>query len=78
MMKVEFSKSAIKLLKKLDDAQQKRIRSKIIRFRDSLDRQQAVPFDEPDIKKLKGNWQGFSEFDQVSAALSSRSTWMTE
>jgi mRNA interferase RelE/StbE len=58
-MKIEFSKSAIKFLKKLDGDQKKSIRSKIVRLKKSLDKQQAIPFDELDIKKLKGNWQGF-------------------
>ncbi len=58
-MKVEFSKSASKFLPKLDSTQQQGIRSKIIRLKDSLEKRQAIPFDELDIKKLKGNWQGF-------------------
>lgn len=58
-MKVELSKRAIKFLQQLEEAQQKRIQLKIIRLKDSLERQQTVPFNELDIKKLKGNWHGF-------------------
>ena len=55
-MKVEFSKRALKFLKKLDDSQTNRIRSKIKLLKISLEQQKALPFDELDIKKLKGNW----------------------
>lgn len=59
-MKVEFSKSAIKFLKEIDSNQQNRIRAKILLLKTSLEKRQAMPFDELDIKQMKGKWQGFS------------------
>jgi len=59
MMQVKFSKSAIKFLKKLNHQQETRIKSKIVLLRTALENKGALPFDELDIKKLKGTWQGF-------------------
>ncbi len=58
-MRVEFGKSAVKFIKKIDSVQQYRIKEKILLLKTSLEQRQAMPFDELDIKKLKGNWQGF-------------------
>lgn len=58
-MRVEFSKKATKFLQQLDKTQEKRIRSKILLLKGSLEKHRAIPFDELDIKRLKGNWQGF-------------------
>ena len=58
-MQVEFSKSAIKFLKNLSRQQESRIKSKVLLLRTSLEEKGTLPFDELDIKKLKGAWQGF-------------------
>ena len=58
-MRIEFSKKAAKFLKKLDKEIGKQVRSKILLLRKSLEEKKAIPFDELDIKRLKGNWQGF-------------------
>lgn len=55
-MKVEFSKKAAKFLNQLDEDRGKRIRSKILLLKKSLEVRKAVPFDKLDIKQLKGNW----------------------
>ncbi|NJM57615.1 MAG: type II toxin-antitoxin system RelE/ParE family toxin [Synechococcales cyanobacterium RU_4_20] len=58
-MQVKFSRSAVKFLKKLDDTRQERIRAKIALLRTSLEEQEALPADELDLKKLKGDWKSY-------------------
>ena len=58
-MRVEFSKSAVKFLRKLDADKQQLVKRKISLLRQSLTEKKALPFDELDIKKMKGNWRGY-------------------
>ena len=58
-MKVEFSKRAAKFLKKLDSDKQRLVRVKITTLETSLTERKALPFDQLDIKKMKGNWRGY-------------------
>ncbi len=58
-MQVKFSRSAVKFLKKLDGDRQERIREKIALLKNSLEEQKALPADELDLKKLKGDWKGY-------------------
>ena len=58
-MRVEFSKKAAKFLKKLDEDRERQVRAKILLLRDSIEEKKAVPFDELDVKRLKGSWKGF-------------------
>lgn len=54
-MRVEFSKSAAKFLKKLDTDKQQLIKAKVSLLKRSLVERGTLPFDALDIKKMKGN-----------------------
>jgi mRNA interferase RelE/StbE len=58
-MKLRFSKSAVKFLEKLDAKNINRIREKLAGLLHLIDEQGVIPFAELDIKKLKGDWDGF-------------------
>lgn len=58
-MEVRFSKRAVKFLKKLDPQTTERIRQKILRLHTILETDGIIPFTELDIKKLKGQWEGY-------------------
>lgn len=58
-MEIRFSKNSIKFLNKLSSKNKEQIREKILYLLNSLENQKVIPFQELDIKKLKGNWQGF-------------------
>ncbi len=58
-MKVKFSNNAVKFLNKLDTKNQERVRTQINALLSSLENQRIIPFTELDIKKLKGEWEGF-------------------
>lgn len=58
-MEVRLSRNANKFLEGLDESNRKRVQEKITLLQTSLEDRQTVPFDELDIKKLKGEWKGF-------------------
>jgi mRNA interferase RelE/StbE len=58
-MEVRFSKRAVKYLKKLDAKTAERIREKILQLLSMLEAEGIIPFNELDIKKLKGQWDGY-------------------
>jgi mRNA interferase RelE/StbE len=58
-MKLRFSKSAVKFLEKIDTKDVNRIREKLAGLLHLIDEQGVIPFTELDIKKLKGDWDGF-------------------
>jgi mRNA interferase RelE/StbE len=58
-MEIKFSKSAVKFLEKLEERNKEQIREKILYLLNSIEAQGIIPFKELDIKKLKGNWEGF-------------------
>ena len=58
-MEIKFSKSAIKFLNKLTPKNKEQIRTKIFFLLGFIETQRFIPIKELDIKKLKGNWQGF-------------------
>ncbi|WP_017299341.1 type II toxin-antitoxin system RelE family toxin [Nodosilinea nodulosa] len=58
-MEVRFSKRAVKYLKKLDAKTAERIREKILQLLSMLEVEGVIPFNELDIKKLKGQWDGY-------------------
>ncbi|MGF1566773.1 MAG: type II toxin-antitoxin system RelE/ParE family toxin [Nodosilinea sp.] len=58
-MEVRFSKRAVKYLKKLDDKTAERVREKILQLLSRLEVEGVIPFNELDIKKLKGQWDGY-------------------
>jgi mRNA interferase RelE/StbE len=58
-MKLRFSKSAVKFLAKIDTKDVNRIRAKLDSLLRLIEEQGIIPFTELDIKKLKGDWDGF-------------------
>lgn len=58
-MKLKLSKNAVKFLEKLDTKNTNRIQAKLADLLHSIKEQGVIPFTELDIKKLKGNWDGF-------------------
>jgi mRNA interferase RelE/StbE len=58
-MTLKFRKNAIKFLESLDDKAKKKIRQKLKILVYSVDDQAIIPFNDLDIKKMKGNWEGF-------------------
>lgn len=58
-MEIKFSKNSIKFLNKLAPKNKEQIREKVLFLLNALENQKVIPFQELDIKKLKGNWQGF-------------------
>ncbi|MGH2412537.1 MAG: type II toxin-antitoxin system RelE family toxin [Microcystaceae cyanobacterium] len=58
-MKVKFSKNTVKFLNKLDKNNREKIREKINYLFQSLENEGIIPFTALDIKKLKGEWEGF-------------------
>jgi mRNA interferase RelE/StbE len=58
-MEVKFSKSAVKFLEKLDEKNKEQIREKIFYLLNSIEDRGIITFRDLDIKKLKGNWEGF-------------------
>ena len=58
-MEVQFSKRAVKFLKKLDAQTTERVRQKILQLHSILEADSIIPFTELDIKKLKGQWEGY-------------------
>lgn len=58
-MEVRFSKRAVKYLKKLDAKTAERVREKILQLLSMLEVEGVIPFNELDVKKLKGQWDGY-------------------
>jgi len=58
-MEVQFSKRAVKFLKKVDPQTAERVRQKILQLYTALTEGGIIPFTELDIKKLKGGWEGY-------------------
>ncbi|QYX31267.1 type II toxin-antitoxin system RelE family toxin [Sphaerospermopsis torques-reginae] len=58
-MELNFSKNALKFLKKLSDKDTERVRNKILQLLNSVEESGLVPSGELDIKTLEGEWQGF-------------------
>lgn len=58
-MEVRFSKRAVKFLKKLDAQSAEKVRQKILQLQSMLETEGVIPFTELDIKKLKGQWDGY-------------------
>jgi mRNA-degrading endonuclease RelE of RelBE toxin-antitoxin system len=59
-MKIKLSKSAQKFLNKLSAENRNTVLKKIKFLKTSLEKQQIYPPEELDIKKLKGDFKGFS------------------
>lgn len=58
-MELNFSKNALKFLKKLSDKDTDKVRNKILQLLNSVEESGLVPSGELDIKTLEGEWQGF-------------------
>lgn len=58
-MGIKFRKNAIKFLEKADIEDTARIREKINQLLIFVEEQGIIPFTELDIKKMKGDWEGF-------------------
>ncbi|GBF81959.1 type II toxin-antitoxin system RelE family toxin [Aphanothece sacrum] len=58
-MTLKFRKNAIKFLESLDEKAREKIRQKLKILVYSVDDQAIIPFNDLDIKKMKGNWEGF-------------------
>lgn len=58
-MTLKFRKNAIKFLESLDEKTREKIRQKLKILVYSVDDQAIIPFNDLDIKKMKGNWEGF-------------------
>lgn len=58
-MEIVFSRGAVKFLEKLSAKEVEKIREKLATLLQLLDSEGMVPFNEMDIKSLKGEWKGF-------------------
>jgi mRNA interferase RelE/StbE len=58
-MEIVFSKDAVKFLEKLSAKDSEKIREKLSALLESIEIEGIVPFNELDIKNLKGEWKGF-------------------
>jgi len=58
-MTLNFRKNALKSLKTLDNETTEKIRQKIKILISSVENQSIIPFNDLDVKKMKGNWEGF-------------------
>ncbi len=58
-MAVKFRKEAIKFLQKASPEDAARIRSQLNQLLVTVEEQGFIPFTDLDIKKMKGEWEGF-------------------
>ncbi len=58
-MSIKFRKSAIKFLQSADSETTSNIRQKLNQLVSSVENQSIIPFNDLDIKKMKGNWEGY-------------------
>lgn len=58
-MSLRFRKNAIKFLESLDDKTREKIRKKLKILVNSVEDKTIIPFNDLDIKKMKGTWEGF-------------------
>ncbi|MDJ0681001.1 MAG: type II toxin-antitoxin system RelE/ParE family toxin [Xenococcaceae cyanobacterium MO_167.B52] len=58
-MSLKFRKSAIKFLQSADSETTANIRQKLNQLVSSVENQSIIPFNDLDIKKMKGNWEGY-------------------
>ena len=58
-MTLKFRKSAIKFLQSADSETTSNIRQKLNQLVSSVENQSIIPFNDLDIKKMKGNWEGY-------------------
>ena len=58
-MAIKFRKNAIKFLEKANLEDAEKIQEKISQLLAFVEEQAIIPFTELDIKKMKGDWEGF-------------------
>ena len=58
-MAIKFRKNAIKFLEKANLEDVEKIQEKISQLLAFVEEQAIIPFTELDIKKMKGDWEGF-------------------
>ncbi len=58
-MEVVLSKDAVKFLEKLSAKEVEKIREKLAALLQLIETEGVIPFNELDIKSLKGDWKGF-------------------
>jgi mRNA interferase RelE/StbE len=58
-MAIKFRKNAIKFLEKANVEDTEKIQEKLNQLLIFLEEQGIIPFTELDIKKMKGDWEGF-------------------
>jgi mRNA interferase RelE/StbE len=58
-MAIKFRKSAVKFLEKAAAEDVERIREKLRQLLIAIEEQGVLPFTDLDIKKMKGDWEGF-------------------
>ena len=58
-MVVKFRKQAIKFLQKASDEDVARIQGALRQLVVTVEEQGIIPFNDLDIKKIKGEWEGF-------------------
>jgi mRNA interferase RelE/StbE len=58
-MAIKFRKNAVKFLDKAHPEDIERIREKLKQLLTSIEDRGVIPFTDLDIKKMKGDWDGF-------------------
>lgn len=58
-MAIKFRKNAIKFLEKANAEDTEKIQEKLNQLLIFIEEQGIIPFTELDIKKMKGDWEGF-------------------
>ncbi|QLE57113.1 type II toxin-antitoxin system RelE/ParE family toxin [Nostoc sp. TCL26-01] len=58
-MAIKFRKNAIKFLEKANIEETDKIQEKLNQLLIIIEEQGIIPFTELDIKKMKGDWEGF-------------------
>ena len=58
-MELFLSKEAVKFLGKLSAKEAEKLREKLAALLEAIETEGIVPFNELDIKSLKGDWKGF-------------------
>ena len=69
-MAIKFRKNAIKFLEKANLEDTEKIQEKISQLLAFVEEQAIIPFTELDIKKMKGDWEGFIDYVLVKSELS--------
>jgi len=58
-MAVKFRKQAVKFLQKANSEDVVKIQNQLNQLLIAIEQQEIIPFTELDIKKMRGDWEGF-------------------